>query len=137
MALNRFVCNGRLVRDPELRTTQNGNAVTTFCVAVERDFKDKQTGKREADFIDFVAYKNTAQYIKQYFTKGMMAVVEGRLQIRNFIDKEGNKRYVTEILVNNIYFGESKKANQDNSTSSIEQGGKEMTDTDDGTLPFN
>lgn len=104
MGLNRIVLMGRLTRDPELRHTQQGTAVASFTLAVDRPGKDKGT-----DFIDIVAWKNTADFVSSYFTKGLMAVVEGRLQIREWTDKEGAKRRTAEVVANSVYFGDSKK----------------------------
>ena len=95
--------------DPELRHTQNGIAVASFRLAVDRDFKDKQTGEKAIDWIDVVAWRNTAEFVSRYFTKGRMAVVTGRLQIRNWTDKEGNKRRSAEVVADNVYFGDSKR----------------------------
>ena len=106
--LNKIILMGRLTHDPELRRTQNGTAVTGFSLAVERDFKDED-GKRATDFIDIVAWRNTAEFVSKYFTKGRMAVVSGRLQIRNWTDKEGNKRRSAEVVADNVYFGDSKR----------------------------
>ena len=114
--LNHIVVMGRLTRDPELRKTPAGISVTSFSVAVDRDFA-QQDGQKETDFIDVVAWRNTAEFAAKYFTKGRMAVVSGRLQIRNWEDKEGNKRRTAEILAENIYFGDSKKDDAANSTS--------------------
>ncbi|MCD7947729.1 MAG: single-stranded DNA-binding protein [Oscillospiraceae bacterium] len=107
--LNRIILMGRLTRDPELRHTQTGTPVASFSLAVERDFKDKQTGEKTTDFIDIVAWRQTAEFVSRFFTKGRMAVVEGRLQIRDWNDKEGNKRRSAEIVADNIYFGDSKR----------------------------
>ena len=105
--LNRIEVQGRLVRDPELRRTQSGVAVTSFTLAVERDYCE--TGKeREVDFIDCTAWRGTAEMIDKYFSKGRMMIVTGRLQIRNWQDKDGNKRRSAEIVVENVYFGDSK-----------------------------
>ena len=106
--LNHITLMGRLTRDPELRRTQSGTAVTSFTLAVDRDFKS-QFGEKETDFIDIVAWRATAEFVSKYFTKGRMAVVEGRLQIRDWTDKEGNKRTSAEIVADNVYFGESKR----------------------------
>ena len=105
--LNHITLAGRLVRDPELRRTQNGTAVASFTLACERDFKN-ESGDREVDFIDCVAWRKTAELVSSYFTKGRMAIVSGRLQIRGWTDKDGNRRKSAEILVDNIYFGDSK-----------------------------
>ena len=107
--LNRIVIMGRLTRDPELRRTQNGTAVTSFSVAVDRDFKSRESGEKATDFIDVVAWRQTAEFVCQYFTKGRMAVVEGRLQIRDWNDKDGNNRRSAEVVADNIYFGDSKR----------------------------
>lgn len=105
--LNRIEVQGRLARDPELRRTQSGIAVTSFTLAVERDYCE--TGKeREVDFIDCTAWRGTAEFVSKYFSKGRMAVVSGRLQIRNWQDKDGNKRRSAEIVAENVYFGDSK-----------------------------
>ena len=106
--LNRIVLMGRLTRDPELRRTQSGTAVTSFSIACDRDFKS-QSGEKETDFIDIVAWRGTAEFVSKYFTKGRMAIVEGRLQIRDWTDREGGKRRSAEVVVDNIYFGESKR----------------------------
>ena len=106
--LNKIILMGRLTRDPELRRTGSGTAVTSFSLAVDRDFKS-QSGEKETDFIDIVAWRNTAEFVSKYFTKGRMAVVEGRLQTRDWTDREGGKRVATEIVADNIYFGDSKR----------------------------
>lgn len=100
---------GRLTRDPELRRTGNGTAVASFSLAVDRDFKNKETGEKETDFIDVVAWRQTGEFVSRYFTKGRMAIVEGRLQIRPWTDKDGNKRRSAEVVADNVYFGDSKK----------------------------
>ena len=105
--LNRIIIMGRLVRDPELRTTQNGTSVTGFTLACERDFK--QGNEKATDFIECVAWRNTAEFACKYFTKGRMAIVEGRLQIREWTDKDGNNRRTAEIVADNVYFGDSKR----------------------------
>ena len=107
--LNHIVIMGRLTRDPELRRTGSGVAVTSFSVAVDRDFSPKDGGERETDFIDCVAWRSTGEFVSKYFTKGSMAVVSGRLQIRDWTDREGGKRRNAEVVVDNIYFGESKR----------------------------
>ena len=111
--LNHIVIMGRLTRDPELRHTQAGTAVASFTVAVDRDFKDKETGERKTDFIDCVAWRSTGEFVDKYFAKGRMAVVEGRLQLRDWTDKEGNKRRSAEVLVSSVYFGDSKPKDGD------------------------
>ena len=106
--LNKIILMGRLTRDPELRRTQSGTAVTSFSLAVDRDFKS-QSGEKETDFIDVVAWRNTAEFVSKYFTKGRMAVVEGRLQIRDWTDRDGGKRRSAEVIAENVYFGDSKR----------------------------
>lgn len=105
--LNRIVLMGRLTRDPELRKTQSDTPVCSFSLAVDRDYK-KDGEKKETDFIDIVAWRATAEFVSKFFTKGRMAVVEGRLQIRDWTDKEGNKRRSAEVIADNVYFGDSK-----------------------------
>ena len=107
--LNKIFLQGRLVADPELRHTQNGVAVASFRLAVDRDFKDRNTGERTTDFIDCVAWRQTGEFVSRYFTKGRMAVVEGRLQIRDWQDRDGNKRRSAEVVADNVYFGDSKR----------------------------
>ena len=107
--LNRIILMGRLTRDPELRHTQTGTPVASFSLAVDRDFKDKQTGEKATDFIDVVAWRQTAEFVSRFFTKGRMAVVEGRLQIRDWTDRDGGKRRSAEVVADNVYFGDSKR----------------------------
>ena len=106
--LNKIFIMGRLTRDPELRRTQSGTPVTSFSLAVDRDYKS-QSGEKETDFIDVVAWRSTAEFVSKYFTKGRMAVVSGRLQIRQWTDKDGNNRRSAEIVADNVYFGDSKR----------------------------
>lgn len=138
--LNRIVIMGRLAKDPELRHTQGGNPVASFRLAVDRDFKDKQTGEKATDWIDVVAWRNTAEFVSRYFTKGRMAVVEGRLQMRDWTDKDGNKRRSAEVVADQVYFGDAGK--KDDAPTTF--GGmsypnnddfQELPD-DDGKLPF-
>ena len=110
--LNKIFLMGRLTRDPELRRTQSGTAVTSFSLAVDRDFKG-QNGEKETDFIDVVAWRNTAEFVSKFFTKGRMAIVEGRLQIRDYTDRDGNKRRAAEVVADNVYFGDSKRDSAD------------------------
>ena len=110
--LNHITIMGRLTRDPELRRTGSGIAVASFTVAVDRDFGSRDGGERETDFIDCVAWRQTGEFVSKYFTKGSMIVVSGRLQIRNWTDKEGNKRRTAEVVADNVYFGESKRSNE-------------------------
>ena len=107
--LNRIILMGRLARDPELRHTQTGTPVASFRLAVDRDFKDKTTGEKATDWIDVVAWRQTAEFVSRYFTKGRLAVVEGRLQMRDWTDKDGNKRTSAEVVADNVYFGDSKR----------------------------
>ena len=106
--LNKIILMGRLTRDPELRRTGSGTAVTSFSLAVDRDFKS-QGGEKETDFIDIVAWRSTAEFVSKYFTKGRMAVVEGRLQMRDWTDRDGHKRRSAEVVADNVYFGDSKR----------------------------
>ena len=110
--LNHIIIMGRLTRDPELRRTGSGVAVTSFTVAVDRDFGSREGGEKETDFIDCVAWRQTGEFVSKYFTKGSMIVVSGRLQIRSWTDKEGNKRRTAEVVADNVYFGESKRQNE-------------------------
>ena len=109
--LNHIVIMGRLTRDPELRRTGSGIAVASFTLAVDRDFGKNENGERETDFIDCVAWRQTGEFVSKYFTKGRMAVVAGRLQIRSWNDKDGNKRRTAEVVAENVYFGDSKRDN--------------------------
>ena len=131
--LNRIIVMGRMTRDPELRRTGSGTAVASFTVAVDRDFKS-QAGEKETDFIDVVAWRNTAEFVSKYFSKGRMAVVEGRLQMRDWTDKNGNKRRSAEIVADNVYFGDSKRDGGDTVQSEPHGGFSEIAD--DGDLPF-
>ena len=107
--LNHIVIMGRLTRDPELRRTGSGIAVASFSVAVDRDFGKNENGEKETDFIDCVAWRQTGEFVSKYFTKGRMIVVSGRLQIRSWTDKDGNKRRTAEVVADNCYFGDSKR----------------------------
>ncbi len=107
--LNHITIMGRLVREPELRRTGSGVAVTSFTLAVDRDFGKSENGDEETDFIDCVAWRQTGEFVAKYFTKGRMAVVSGRLQIRPWTDKDGNKRRTAEVVADNVYFGDSKR----------------------------
>ena len=107
--LNRIIIMGRLVRDPELRTTQSGTAVTSFTLAVDRDFKSRESGEKSTDFIDVVAWRQTAEFVCKYFSKGRMAIAEGRLQIREWKDRDGNNRRTAEVVAENVYFADSKR----------------------------
>lgn len=107
--LNHITIMGRLTRDPELRRTGSGVAVANFTLAVDLDFATKDSGEKETDFIDVVAWRQTGEFVSKYFTKGRMAVVSGRLQMRKWTDKDGNKRVSAEVVADNVYFGDSKK----------------------------
>lgn len=133
MSLNHITIMGRLTRDPELRRTNSGIAVASFTVAVDRDFKSL-SGEKETDFIDVVVWRNTAEFVSKYFSKGRMAVVEGRLQIRDWKDKDGNKRRSAEIVADSVYFGDSKRDGGDTAQSDPQGGFSEIAD--DGDLPF-
>jgi len=141
--LNRIVLMGRLTRDPELRHTQSGTAVASFTIAVDRDRKD-QNGEKATDFIDIVAWRNTADFVSKYFSKGRMAVVEGRLQIRDWTDRDGGKRRSAEVIADNVYFGDSKKEGGNSPAAvpaPVDYGmpsGEQFAELhdDDGDLPF-
>lgn len=133
--LNHITLAGRLVRNPELRRTQNGTAVASFTLACERDFKN-ESGDREVDFIDCVAWRKTAELVSGYFTKGRMAIVSGRMQIRGWTDKDGNRRKSAEILVDNIYFGDSKPQAEDTATEATGAEPYSEIAEDDDQLPF-
>lgn len=129
--LNKSLLMGRFTKDPELRSTGQGTSVASFSLAVDRDFKG-QNGERETDFINCVAWRQTAEFICNYFKKGSMAIVEGSLQTRPYEDAEGKKRSATEVIVNNIYFGESKKDEAPAPTITPEN----ILSADDDSLPF-
>lgn len=132
--LNHIVIMGRLTRDPDLRATNSGASVTSFTLAVDRDYVTED-GHRETDFIDCVAWKSTAEFVSKYFQKGSMAVVTGRLQIRDWTDKDGNKRRSAEVLVGSVYFGEGKRDQKEPEETSKERF-TELPEEDDGDLPF-
>ena len=138
--LNKVVIMGRMVSDPELRRTGTGVAVTSFTLAVDRDFSGKDGGEKETDFIDVVCWRSTAEFVEKYFRKGSMAVVSGRLQIRNYTDKEGNKRKAAEVVADNVYFGDSKKADSSSGTGGYPTSAPaqdfEMLEDDDAQIPF-
>ena len=115
--LNHIVIMGRLTRDPELRYTQSQTPVASFTVAVDRDFGGRDGGEKQTDFIDCVAWRQTAEFVSKYFNKGSMAVVSGRLQIRDWTDREGGKRRSAEVVVDNVYFGESRRRDGDSGDS--------------------
>ena len=151
--MNRIILMGRLTRDPELRQTQSGTSVASFTLAVDRRFSSRDGGEKQADFIDIVAWRQTGEFVSKYFTKGQMCLVEGRLQIRDWTDREGNKRRSAEVVADNVYFTESKRAreggdnghyapaapkNDFNSGYSTPVSGSDFAelDDDDGDLPF-
>lgn len=115
--LNHITIMGRLTRDPELRRTGSGIAVASFSLAVDRDYGSRDGGERETDFIDCVAWRQTGEFVSKYFTKGRMAVVSGRLQIRGWTDKDGNNRRTAEIVADSVYFGDSKRDGDSGSTT--------------------
>jgi single-strand DNA-binding protein len=147
--MNQIIIMGRMTRDPELRHTPNGVSVASFTLAVDRGFTPKDGGDRQTDFIDVVAWRNSAEFVSKYFTKGQMAAVVGRLQIRDWTDKDGNKRRSAEVVADSIHFTESKRS-RDSSYSSSEPKDDYGTgfttpvapsdftelDMDDGDLPF-
>ena len=112
--LNHIVLMGRLTRDPELRYTQSQTPVASFRIAVDRDFGGRDGAERQTDFIDIVAWRSTAEFVSKYFTKGSMAVVSGRLQMRDWTDRDGNKRTSAEVVADNVYFGDSKRDRGEN-----------------------
>ena len=132
--LNKIFVMGRLTKNPELRRTGSGTPVASFTLAVDRDFKS-QGGEKETDFIDIVAWRSTAEFVSKFFSKGRMAVVEGRLQIRDWTDKDGNKRKNAEIVADNVYFGDSKRDGQQDKPVAQQPEFAEIDD-DDETLPF-
>ena len=121
--LNKIFLQGRLVADPELRHTQNGIAVASFRLAVDRDFKDRETGERKADFINIVAWRQTAEFVSRFLTKGRLAIVEGKLQTRDYTVRDGNRRYATEVVADNVYFGDSKRDGEGGGSYSGSYGG--------------
>lgn len=134
--LNRCIIMGRLTRDPELRRTQAGKAVTSVTLAVDRDFKG-QNGEKETDFIDIVAWSNIAEFVSNYFKKGDMAIVSGRLQSRRWEDRDGNKRTAIEIVAENIYFCGPKKSQQEQNFNQLADAVDKFQEIEDqGNLPF-
>ena len=140
--LNKIIIMGRFTHDPELRRTGSGTAVTSFSLACDRDFKS-QSGEKETDFIEVVAWKNAAEFVSKYFSKGRMAVVEGRLQIRDWTGKDGNKRVTAEIVADNVYFADSKRSeSNDNQKENFNALSGRLSDDfapiseEDGEIPF-
>lgn len=141
--LNKIFLQGRLVANPELRQTSTGVSVASFRLAVDRDFKSKETGERTADFINVVAWRATGEFVSKYFSKGRMAIVEGRVQTRNYEDNNGNKRTATEVVADSVYFGDSKRdgtgsaGTEDGRDSTGQYSPTQFTEVDDGEeLPF-
>lgn len=145
--LNHITLAGRLTRDIELRKLPSGKSVASVSIACDRDFAPKDGGERETDFIDIVTFGNTADFFSKYFFKGSMAIVSGRLQIRNWTDKDGNKRRSAEVVADSVYFGDSKKSSEGNSTNPAQNDPQyyaqpappsvfTMLDDDDAKLPF-
>ena len=135
--LNKIILMGRLTRDPELRRTGSGTAVTSFSIAVDRDFKS-QNGEKETDFIDVVAWRTTAEFVSKHFSKGRMAVVEGRLQIRDWTDKDGTKRRTAEVIADNVYFADSKRDDTTANRNALAERAEQFAEIaeEDGELPF-
>lgn len=148
--LNHITLMGRLTRDPELRSTTSGTPVASFTLAVDRDYSSRDSGERQTDFIDIVAWRQTGEFVSKYFQKGSMAVVTGRLQIRDWTDRDGNKRRSAEVVADNVYFGESKRSREGGDSSYRDEppsrsggydGGSKSSafseiDDGDGDLPF-
>lgn len=136
--LNKIFIMGRLTKNPELRRTNSGTAVTSFTLAVDRDFKNAD-GTKETDFVDCVAWRSTAEFAAKYFTKGRMAVVEGKLQIRDWQDKDGNKRRNAEVIADNLYFGDSRSDNGGHQAAKtpVDVDAEDFEEVEDDTdLPF-
>ena len=138
--LNKIIVQGRLVADPELKNTQSGIAVCSVRIAVDRDFKDKQTGEKKADFFTVTAWRNTAEFLSKYFSKGRLVVVEGQLQNKEWTDKDGNKRVSDEIIASNVYFCASKKDSEQSGnetyTAPAELNAEDAEPVEEGELPF-
>lgn len=135
--LNKVFLQGRLVADPELRHTQQGTPVASCRLAVDRDYKSKDQKGQNTDFVNIVSWRNTAEFVSRYFTKGRMMLVEGRLQMRSYTDKDGNKRVAAEVVTDNVHFADSRKDGSNNEDGSLQEsaGFEELAD-DDGDLPF-
>ena len=140
--LNHITIMGRMTRDPELRRTGSGVAVASFTLAVDRDFTNKDSGEKETDFIDCVAWRGTGEFVSKHFSKGRMAVVSGRLQIRSWTAEDGSKRRNAEVVADNVYFADSKKDADSGSSAATPAAAPNtgnyfapITDDDDG-LPF-
>lgn len=135
--LNKVFLQGRLVADPELRHTQQGTPVASYRLAVDRDYKSKDQKGQDTDFVNIVSWRNAAEFVSRYFTKGRMMLVEGRLQMRSYTDKDGNKRVAAEVVTDNVHFADSRKDGSNNEDGSLQEsaGFDELAD-DDGDLPF-
>lgn len=135
--LNKVFLQGRLVADPELRHTQQGTPVASYRLAVDRDYKGKDSNAQNTDFVNIVSWRNTAEFVSRYFAKGRMMLVEGRLQMRSYTDKDGNKRVAAEVVTDNVHFADSRKDGSNNEDGSLQEsaGFEELAD-DDGDLPF-
>ena len=137
--LNNVTIMGRICRDIELRRTGSGTAVSSFAIACDRDFSNKTTGEKETDFIEVVCWHNTAEFVSKYFSKGRMAVVSGRLQIRSWSDKDGNNRRTAEVVAENVYFGDSKRDGENTisyAAPTAPASDFAMLSDDDAQLPF-
>ena len=141
--LNKIMLMGRLTRDPELRSTASGTPVASFTLAVDRDYTPRDGGERQTDFIDIVAWRQTGEFVSKYFQKGSMAVVAGRLQLRDWTDRDGNKRRSAEVVADSVYFGESKRSRESNDSSCNTSNNYPApehrfaeTGEEDGDLPF-
>ena len=135
--LNKVFLQGRLVADPELRHTQQGTSVASYRLAVDRDYKSKDSNAQNTDFVNIVSWRNTAEFVSRYFTKGRMMLVEGRLQMRSYTDKDGNRRVAAEVVTDNVHFADSRKDGSNNEDGPLQEsaGFEELAD-DDGDLPF-
>ncbi len=135
--LNKVFLQGRLVADPELRHTQQGTPVASYRLAVDRDYKSKDSNAQNTDFVNIVSWRNTAEFVFRYFTKGRMMLVEGRLQMRSYTDKDGNRRVAAEVVTDNVHFADSRKDGSNNEDGSLQEsaGFEELADND-GDLPF-
>ena len=134
--LNKVFVMGRLARDPETGYTQSGTKWARFSLAVDRDFKDKNSGERATDWVDVVAWRQTAEFVGKYFSKGRMAVVEGRLQVRDWTDKDGIKRRSTEVVADQVYFGDSRSNQTAAPSQRTKQEVDQLNDEEEGELPF-
>lgn len=136
MALNKIVIMGRLIKDPEMRRFQSGSACTSVTLAVQRDYKNKETGKYDSDFFNCTSFGKHGEFVSQYFKKGDLVVVCGRLQTRNYTDSDGLKHYFTEIVTDNFYHAESKRSKKDDEETTGQRWDELEEEVDSGTLPF-